>query len=144
MSKSVKVAIGLLVVLLMGWIYHGPFGGGAGFANRLEAQAQAAVAQAQLPGIEAKVMRDPIARIAVLSGTANDLQREGLGSQWGINDYVRAVPGMSGVRWESDSNPSRIMPLLLETELLVLIAYLIGLGLGRLLFGRRKRQSYLD
>lgn len=35
------------------------------------------------------------------------------------------------------------MPLLLETEMLVALAFLIGLGLGRLIFGRRKRTGYL-
>ena len=144
MSRSVKIAIGLLAVLLMGWLFHGPLGRGAAYADALETQARAAVARAELPGIAVSVMRDPIARIAVLSGEANDLQREGLGSQWGVNDYVRAVPGISGVRWQGEAGQSRVVPLLLETLLLVLLAYLIGLGLGRLLFGRRKRQSYLD
>lgn len=145
MNKAVKLAIGLLAVLLMGWIYHGPLGRGAALADQLEAQAQAAISQTELPGIEARIRRDPLARVAILSGPANDLQREGLGSQWGVNDYVRAVPGIGSVRWQGDANANAaVMPLLAETELLVLIAYLIGLGLGRLLFGRRKRQSFLD
>ena len=78
MSRSVKIAIGLLAVLLMGWLFHGPLGRGAAYADALETQARAAVARAELPGISVSVMRDPIARIAVLSGEANDLQREGL------------------------------------------------------------------
>jgi len=36
-----------------------------------------------------------------------------------------------------------MMPVLLETELLVALAFLIGLGLGRLIFGRRKRSGFL-
>ena len=35
------------------------------------------------------------------------------------------------------------MPLLIETELLVLGAWLVGLGIGWLLFGRPKRQGFL-
>jgi UDP-N-acetylmuramyl pentapeptide phosphotransferase/UDP-N-acetylglucosamine-1-phosphate transferase len=35
------------------------------------------------------------------------------------------------------------MPLLVETLLLVLLAYLIGIGIGFLLFGRRRRTSFL-
>jgi hypothetical protein len=35
------------------------------------------------------------------------------------------------------------MPLLAETLLLVLIAYLVGLGIGQLLFGRPERKNYL-
>jgi hypothetical protein len=144
MGKSIKIAIGLAAVLIMGWIYHGPLGRGAALVDLLEAQARTAVSQTELPGLQVRMMRDPLARIALLSGPANDLQREGLGSQWGVNDYVRSVPGMAGVRWDGERGGARIVPLLLETEMLVLLAYLIGLGLGRLLFGRRKRQSYLD
>lgn len=35
------------------------------------------------------------------------------------------------------------MPLIVETEILVLIAFLAGVGIGRLLFGRRRRQGFL-
>jgi len=35
------------------------------------------------------------------------------------------------------------MPLLVETLLLVALAYLVGLGIGWLLFGRKKRQGFL-
>lgn len=35
------------------------------------------------------------------------------------------------------------MPLLAETLILVAVAWLIGLGIGRLLFGRAKRDSFL-
>jgi hypothetical protein len=36
------------------------------------------------------------------------------------------------------------MPLLAETLILTFLAYLIGVGLGWLLFGRRKKTSFLD
>ena len=35
------------------------------------------------------------------------------------------------------------MPLLVEFLILVALAYLVGVGIGRLLFGRRKRESFL-
>lgn len=35
------------------------------------------------------------------------------------------------------------MPLLLETLIPILAAYLVGIGLARLLFGRPKKDSYL-
>ena len=38
MSRSVKIAIGLLAVLLMGWLFHGPLGRGAGFADALASE----------------------------------------------------------------------------------------------------------
>ncbi len=36
-----------------------------------------------------------------------------------------------------------VMPLLLETLIAVVIAYLIGVGLAWLFFGRAKKDSYL-
>ena len=144
MGRAVKIAIGLIAVLLMGWIYLGPAGRGEAYIDGLETQAKAAVTQAELPGIQVRMKRDPLSRVALLSGPANDLQREGLGSQFGINDYVRAVPGIASVHWDDETSAPGGLPLLAETELLALIAYLIGLGLGALFFGRRKRQSFLD
>lgn len=36
------------------------------------------------------------------------------------------------------------MPLLAETLILAALAWLIGVGIGWLLFGRRRRSSFLD
>jgi len=36
------------------------------------------------------------------------------------------------------------MPLLAETLILTCLAYLLGVGLGWLLFGRRRKTSFLD
>jgi hypothetical protein len=36
------------------------------------------------------------------------------------------------------------MPLLLETLIAIVLAYLIGVGIAWLFFGRAKRTSYLD
>jgi len=36
-----------------------------------------------------------------------------------------------------------MMPLIVETLLLAAVAYAIGLGIGWLLFGRKKRQGFL-
>ena len=142
MSRSVKLLIGLLAVLLTGWAWHGPLGNGAGMVDGLEAQAKAAVAEAELAGIEVRMARDPLARVATLSGEANDLQREGLGSGLGLNDYVRKVEGIGTLRW-ADEPAAGTLPLLAETLLLLVLAYAIGLGLSYLLWGRPKRDSYL-
>ena len=143
MTRPVKILIGLVAALLMGWVWHGPAGQGEALVGALEQQAKMAAANAELPGISVRMVRDPLSRKAVLSGTANDLQREGLGSQQGVKDYVRAVKGMAGVSWDDEPRAGGL-PLLAETLILVALFYLIGLGLGGLLFGRRKRQSFLD
>jgi hypothetical protein len=144
MPRTVKILIGLAATLLMGWAWHGPLGHGAELIDALEAQARAAIAEGELPGIEVRMARDPLARVATLSGEANDLQREGLGSGKGLNDYVRDVKGISKVRWADEpGGRGRVMPLLGETLILLAFAFAVGLALARLLWGRPKRDSYL-
>lgn len=143
MRTAVKLLVGLVPALAAAWISHGPLGRGQALVDRLEREARAAVAKAELPAISARLDRDPLGRNATLSGPANDLQREGLGSQMGLSDYVREVPGIAAVRWADEpSRERRAPPLLVETMLLAALAYLIGLGLGWLLWGRRRREGF--
>ena len=143
MNGPIKILIGLAAAMLMAWVWHGPGGQGEALVDALEQQARVAAANAELPGISVRMVRDPLSRAAILSGPANDLQREGLGSQQGVKDYVRAVKGISRVRWD-DEPADAGLPLIAEMLIAVALAYLAGLGLGALLFGRRKRQSFLD
>lgn len=143
MRPVLKATFGLLLALAAAWIWHAPLGHGERLIDRLEGEARQEVAKAELPGIEVSLSRNPLARAATLSGPANDLQREGLGSQKGVSDLVRDVEGISGVRWADEPDSGRrIMPLLLETLALAALAYLIGLGLGWLLWGRRRREGF--
>ena len=143
MSKSVKFLIGLVAILLMGWIWHGPAGNGERFIAALEAQARAAVAETEVPNIQVRLSRDPLARAATLSGPADRFQRTGQGSLKGLNQIVADIPGVSRVQWADEPQAGgRTLPLLLETLLLLAAAYLIGVIIGRLLFGRRK-DTYL-
>jgi hypothetical protein len=144
MGNVVKVLIGLAAALATGWVWHGPLGQGPALVADLEARARLAIAQAELPGIDVRLARGPLSRAAVLSGPANDLQREGLGSQKGVSDYVREVEGIAGVRWADEPSARRGLPLLAETLILNALAFLVGFGLGRLFLGRRRRQSFLD
>lgn len=143
MSSAMKFLIGLAAVLIMGFVWHGPLGNGARLIDALEAQARTAAAEGELPGIEVRMGRDPLARSAVISGQANDLQREGLGQTgMGIKDYVRKVEGISSVRW-SDEPGGGGLPLLAETLILIGLAFLLGLAAAWLLWGRPKRESFL-
>jgi hypothetical protein len=143
MPPVLKAIIGLFLALVAAWIWHGPLGSGERLIDRLEVQARQEVSKAELPGIGVSLSRDPLARVAILSGQANDLQREGLGSQKGVSDYARDVDGISGVRWVDEPGAGRrIVPLLLETLALAALAYLIGLGLGWLLWGRPRREGF--
>jgi hypothetical protein len=128
MPPVLKATLGLLLALAAAWIWHAPLGHGERLIERLEAEARREVAKAELPGMKVNLSRSPLARTAILSGPANDLQREGLGSQKGVADYAR--------------DGRRVMPLLVETLAAAALAYLIGLGLGWLLRGRRRHEDF--
>lgn len=99
MSAAVKFLIGLAAVTAMGWIHHGPLGSGEALIGKIEAEAQAAVAKTEVPGVQVRMARDPLARVAILSGQADEFQREGQGSLKGLNDIVAEIEGVSDVRW---------------------------------------------
>ncbi|MDQ8756482.1 hypothetical protein RCO27_09590 [Sphingosinicella sp. LHD-64] len=96
-----KFTIGLAAALAAGWISHGPLGRGAAFVDSLQTQADAVLARAEVPGVRARFERDPLNREAILSGDADEFQREGQGQFPGINDRIAAIPGISGYRWEN-------------------------------------------
>jgi hypothetical protein len=45
------------------------------------------------------MQREPLARTAILSGPADQFQREGVGSLPGINRRVMLIPGMARFEW---------------------------------------------
>jgi hypothetical protein len=143
MSRPVKFLIGLVVAVLAGLIWYGPAGQGEKLASRIESDARNLVAQAELAGASVRLERAPLSRDLVLSGKANDLQREGLGSGLGVLDYARATPDVGQVRWD-DEPKAFSLPLLVETLGIAALAWLAGLLLGTLLFNRRQRYSFLD
>jgi hypothetical protein len=143
MSKTVKCLIGLAAVLLMGWIWHGPMGRGEQFVAGMETAARRSVDEVGIPGIDVRFGRAPLTRTATMSGPADELQREGLGSEMGLSDYVRVVPGVAGVHW-TDEKGGRSLPLLAETLLMLVPPYALGLLIGGLIFGRRRRETFLD
>ncbi len=146
MRPWLKFTIGLAAALLVGWLNHGPLGGGARLLDALQAHAELRVRHAAVPGVRVEMDRAPMSRTAILSGPADDFQRDGIRGYPGLTERVATVPGIAAVRWaEGHRGSGRAwLPLLGETLIHSLLAFLIGLGLGRLVFGRRKRTSYLD
>ena len=134
-----KLLIGLVAALAVGWIGHGPLGQGQAFVDQVEAQAKEVVRRAELPGVDVRLQRDPLSRHAILSGPADDFQRNGMGDFPGLNQRIENVPGVSGISWDVPGKP---LPLLAETLILAALAYAIGVGIGWLL-ARPKRESFL-
>jgi hypothetical protein len=100
MPAFAKILVGLALALLAGWISHGPLGQGEAFIDSLESRAKAEIREADVPGVDVRFRRDPLERRAILTGPANDFQREGQGLFPGINDRILAIPGVSGVHWD--------------------------------------------
>lgn len=145
MPAYAKFLIGMAAALLAGWIGYGPLGQGGAFIDRIEAQAQAEIRDAAVPGVAVHLLRDPLRREALLSGPANDFQREGQGLYPGINDRVLAVPGVGGVTWADTGSAGGSLvrlPLFVEVELLVFGLFALGVAIGRLLF-RPRREHFL-
>lgn len=107
MTALTKFLIGLVAVLLLGWLHHGPLGNGQALIDRLERQAQAAVARQEVPGVTVRLGRDPLSRRATLAGPADQFQREGQGELPGLNEIVSNIEGVSGVDW---ANPPPAAP----------------------------------
>jgi hypothetical protein len=143
MPAYAKLLIGIAAALLAGWIAHGPFGQGRAFADRLETQATAVVAEAEMTEVTVRVARAPLARRVLLAGPADAFQREGQGLFPGLNDRILSIPGIAALAW-ADEPAGGVwpLPLLVETGIIVLIAFLAGLGIARLRF-RQRREGYL-
>jgi hypothetical protein len=142
MSTTVKILIGLAAAWLAAWINHGPAGNGARIVDALQAQAEAVVTRVDLPGVTVQVQRDPFARVAILSGPADEFQRNGMGGLKGLTQLVAEIEGIKTVRWADQPQSGVTVPLLAESLIAATIAFLIGLGLGWLLWGRPPRERY--
>jgi hypothetical protein len=143
MGSTPKLLIGLLAVLLLGWISYGPLGHGERFIDRVEAQARAVVAATGLNDIKVELARNPLRRSATLAGPADDFQRNGMGSFKGLTERIADVPGISRVHWaDQPGSAGFVLPLLAEILLLMLAGYLLGLGLAMLVLRRKPRTRY--
>jgi hypothetical protein len=102
MQRTAKLLVGLTAALAAAWVSHGPLGRGEAFVTMLETRAQAVVAEQGVAGVNVRMQRAPLRRTAILSGPANDFQRNGMGSLPGLNQRVASVPGIGGVEWADD------------------------------------------
>ncbi|MGI8931223.1 MAG: hypothetical protein ACR2FK_02420 [Sphingomicrobium sp.] len=97
--------IGIGSTLAFTALWHGPLGAGDRIAARAEVIARRTLDYYELPMIQAKLARQPLARTIVLSGPADNFQRR---------ELVRVmdqVPGILAVRWDPGSLPHEIAPL---------------------------------
>ena len=99
MSRRLIVLLGLAATMGFSALWHGPMGAGERLAATAEGSARRTLDRYELPMIQARLQRGPLARRLVLSGPADDFQR---------SELVRILdqtPGVLEVRWDPASLP---------------------------------------
>ena len=99
MRPAYLVLIGVAAVLGFTALWHGPLGAGERLAHQSETFARRTLDHYELPMIQARLQRGPLARRLVLSGPADDFQRSELAR------ILDETPGVLEVRWDSASLP---------------------------------------
>lgn len=169
MSRWLKLLIGLLITLLVAWLWHGPLGRGAAYVDMLQQRADAQLRRLEIPNLQARMSRNPLSRTVFVCGPTNDFQRDGT-QVWergprdlpGVNGSMILAGGIAAVVWDppvpannGQTPPCRPggpgegtsagIPLLVEMFGLALLFWLIGLGIGWLFFRPRpQRTGYLS
>ena len=104
MSRRTILLIGLAAVVGFTALWHGPLGAAERLAGEVESDARRMLDYYELPLIQAKLQRGPLARRLMLSGPADDFQR---------SELVRILdetPGVLDVRWDPSSLPQERRP----------------------------------
>ena len=99
MRRSHILLIGIAAVLAEASLWHGPLGAGDRLAGQAEASARRTLDYYEMPMIQAKMQRGPLARRLILSGPADDFQRSEL------IRILDVTPGVLEVRWDPASLP---------------------------------------
>jgi hypothetical protein len=91
------LVLGIVAVIGLTWLWHGPFGAGDRLAGQVEEQARVQLDRDEMTQIQANLQRDPLSRRLILSGPADDFQRR---------EIVRRMEQIAGVgeaEWDAGS-----------------------------------------
>lgn len=110
------LAAGALAMLVAAFVWHGPLGGADRLAASVERIARQTLTYYEMPQVQARLQRGPLARKLLLSGPADDFQRRE------IVRILRQIPGVSAASWSRGGG----LPLIVEGSVVGLIAYLLG------------------
>jgi hypothetical protein len=98
-GRPAMLAIGIGAALGATALYHGPIGKAEGFAAKIEREARAELERQEMVQIQARLEREPLRRTLILSGPADDFQREELPK------IMAGIAGVERVRWDPTSLP---------------------------------------
>jgi hypothetical protein len=133
MDRRLILAFGIIACLAEVALWHGPMGGGERFAARIDAQSRAVLDNYEMVQVDGRLARRPLRRTLLLSGPADDFQREQLVL------IMAQIRGVGSARWVDTPRPvPPRLPLLAEAELFGLVGFGLGLLLAYLFELRRR------
>lgn len=99
MNRRIIFLVGLVVVIGFAALWHGPLGAGERLAGKAETAARAQLDRDEMHQVQARFERRPLSRRLMVSGPADDFQRQE------IIRRLDAIPGVLEVRWDPASLP---------------------------------------
>ena len=104
MRRTPILTLGMAAVIALTWVWHGPLGAGEKLAAQMEAAARAQLDRDEMVQVQARVERRPLSRRLVLSGPADDFQRNE------IRRRMRLLPGVGDAVWDASSLAAEARP----------------------------------
>lgn len=104
MSRSMILALAVLAVIGLTWLWHGPLGAGDRLARQIQTEARATLDRDEMTQVQARLERGPLTRRLLLSGPADHFQRRE------IKRRLEELPGVGEAAWDPsslDSEPAR-------------------------------------
>lgn len=127
-GREVRLALGVAVSVILVALWHGPLGGAARFQRKVEHNIQQMLVDYEMTQVTAHLHQHPLSRRVMLSGPADDFQRQGL------IDYLDQIAGVESATWSNHGG----MPLIAEGMIVSLLGFLFGLLLAYLVELRRR------
>ena len=124
------LAAGALAAVLAAALWHGPLGAADRFAREVEQVARQALIYNEIPEVSGHLHHGPLTRRLLLSGPADDFQRNELVI------VMDQVPGVESVSWSKEGGGGT--PLIVEGALVALLGFLFGLLVAYLRELRRR------
>ena len=97
MNRPTILALAILAVIGVTWLWHGPMGAGDRLVRQIERDARAQLDRDEMTQVQARVERRPLTRRLVLTGPADDLQRRE------IKRRMEALPSVGEAVWNPSS-----------------------------------------
>jgi hypothetical protein len=97
MNRTTILALGMLAVIGLTWLWHGPYGAGERLAAEVEHAARTQLDHDEMIHVQARMERGPLTRRLILSGQADDFQRRE------IKRRMETLPGVGKADWSPSS-----------------------------------------